>query len=373
VYQTDGLGRLKDMEEDVSRILVMDGDPSRCALVAEMLAPGPFEIVAAFSGSDAMATIAEEPPDVIVTSLLVAGMSALDLVHWLRARPATEKTPVIVMSDPDQREDLARVLEDEATDFIATSLQTMELRSRVRSMARMAKACAVACALMKGTLDLRTDLTHMIVHDLRTPLQALVLQVQLLRSTECAGAPSIDALRYQVGRLRGLVDEVLVTAKSEAGRLVPSRQAITASSLIEAAAEDVRPYSEAYGTRIEVRAQADIELYVDVALMQRCLVNLMVNALKFAPRGTTVSVITESFEDRAEIAVTDEGPGISDHHRHEIFDRFAVAQRGRSGAASVGLGLSFCKLAVDAHDGTIEHENRSPRGSVFRIVLPLVA
>jgi len=237
----------------------------------------------------------------------------------------------------------------------------------------MARSCAVACAVMKDTLALRTDLTHMIVHDLRTPLQALVLQMQLLRSTECAGDPSIDALRYQIGRLRGLVDEVLVTAKSEAGRLVASRQLITASSLIEAAAEDVRPYSEAYETPIEMRVHADLELHVDVALMQRCLVNLMVNALKFAPRGTPVAVTMESFEDRAEIAVIDEGPGISDHQRDEIFDRFAVAQRGRSGAASVGLGLSFCKLAVAAHDGTIEHANRSPRGSVFRIVLPLVA
>ncbi len=152
-----------------------------------------------------------------------------------------------------------------------------------------------------------------------------------------------------------------------------SRQLITASALIEAAAEDVRPCSEAYETLIETWVDADLELHVDVALMQRCLVNLMVNALKFAPRGTTVAVIMESFEDRAEIAVTDEGPGISDHHRHEIFDRFAVAQRGRSGAATVGLGLSFCKLAVDAHDGTIEHANRSPRGSIFRIVLPLAA
>src|SRR6266849_7009356 len=114
------------MEEDVSRILVIDGDPNQCALVAEMLAPGPFEIVAAFSGSKAMETNAGEPPDVSVTSLRVAGMSALDLVHSLRASPATEKTPVIVMSGLDQREDLARVLEDEATDFIATPLQTME-------------------------------------------------------------------------------------------------------------------------------------------------------------------------------------------------------------------------------------------------------
>src|SRR5712692_5995088 len=91
-----------DMEEGVSRILVVDEDSRRCALVAEMLAPGPFEIVAASSGSEAMETIAEEPPDVVVTSLLVAGMSALDLVHWLRASPATEKTPVIVMSGLDQ-------------------------------------------------------------------------------------------------------------------------------------------------------------------------------------------------------------------------------------------------------------------------------
>ena len=127
MYQTDGVRRLTDMNEDISRILVVDSDPSRCALVAEILAPGPFEIVAAFSGSEAMETIAEEPPHVIVTSHLVAGMSALDLVRWLRARPATEKTPVIVMSGLDQREDLASVLEDEGTDFIATPLQAVEL------------------------------------------------------------------------------------------------------------------------------------------------------------------------------------------------------------------------------------------------------
>ncbi|MGH7679556.1 MAG: sensor histidine kinase, partial [Gemmatimonadaceae bacterium] len=122
---------------------------------------------------------------------------------------------------------------------------------------------------------------------------------------------------------------------------------------------------------IEVRATEPVTCRCDPELLRRIIENLVSNAMKHTSSGGKISVDVSATGGGARIAVQDEGPGVPAEARDRIFERFsAPALRTESGYHSVGLGLAFCNLAVEAHGGTIRVVDGNPRGSVFVVDLP---
>jgi signal transduction histidine kinase len=109
----------------------------------------------------------------------------------------------------------------------------------------------------------------------------------------------------------------------------------------------------------------------DSGMIERVLVNLVGNALKFTPSRGEVSVSIEVAEDTVCVRVQDSGPGILPQHRQRIFDKFARVQN-QDGMGGIGLGLAFCRLAVEAHGGRIWVESTEGQGSTFAFTLPLL-
>ena len=120
-----------------------------------------------------------------------------------------------------------------------------------------------------------------------------------------------------------------------------------------------------------VRPDQPVPAFADRDVIRRVIANLVGNALKFTPRRGTVRVVTRLSDSGAEFHVTDSGPGIAPEYREKIFEKFAqVEGKGRRGIPSSGLGLTFCKLAVEAHRGRIGLESQVGCGSTFWFVLP---
>jgi signal transduction histidine kinase len=133
----------------------------------------------------------------------------------------------------------------------------------------------------------------------------------------------------------------------------------------------VAPLAEARRQEVHADVEADLpEIWVDADMMRRVLVNLLENAIKYSNSGGAIETGVRLVEGIVEFWVQDRGPGIPADEQGHIFEKFARRQSTAEGAPGLGLGLAFCRLAVRAHEGTIEVESQEGRGTRFTVKLP---
>ncbi|MBX3159928.1 MAG: HAMP domain-containing histidine kinase [Deltaproteobacteria bacterium] len=224
-------------------------------------------------------------------------------------------------------------------------------------------------------------LAALVVHDLRSPLSAIQGYLQLLReelteTEEGEPAPSA-ALRYiddattLVGKALGLVATILDVDELEDGILHAQPAPLAIAELIERARAGNRAHFEVRQLDLEVSCDPAMVVRLDRDLFARVLENLLDNACRYAPRGGRCTVHVARDERGVEIAVGNNGPVVPPGEREKIFGRyFQVEARRAAARANRGLGLYFCKLAVEAHGGTIHVEQRGDLGAVFVVRIP---
>jgi signal transduction histidine kinase len=143
--------------------------------------------------------------------------------------------------------------------------------------------------------------------------------------------------------------------------------------MLKKAAESLDWMAQNYGVLLVVEANdLDLKAFLDENLIHRILINLLSNAIKHSPRGSTVNLVANrTLEGELRIAVKDQGEGLSEEDQLYIFDKYRQATRRREGGSiDSGLGLTFCKLAVEAQRGRIELESTLGKGSTFILVFP---
>ena len=203
-------------------------------------------------------------------------------------------------------------------------------------------------------------------HDLRTPLAAIGLSADYLQTLETLGPDMelIDAIRASTTRLEHMIVSVLDTSRLEAGHLPIERSTL---SLRDVALEVQRTVTALdFSANLHTRIPEGLILNADVEILRRVLENLVINAMKFTPPGLDVTVSAARVGPDIVVSVTDEGSGVPEELRERIFDKFAGgARRG-----AWGLGLTFCRLAVEAHEGRIGVENSEDGGARFWFSLP---
>lgn len=225
---------------------------------------------------------------------------------------------------------------------------------------------------------LRDDLTSMIVHDLRTPLTSVITGLKTMRLagelSEVQG--EMLALALQGGdTLLRLINDLLDIGRMEAGALTLRRAQQDPHELLDQASRQVAALASAGELTVCLdNADGLPPLAADGELLGRALVNLLGNACKFTPPGGTVTagVSLEPDGQAVRFRVTDSGIGIPEHLRERVFDKFCqVADRRAGKAPSTGLGLTFCKLAVEAHGGRIGVDSKVGEGSTFWFTVPV--
>lgn len=227
--------------------------------------------------------------------------------------------------------------------------------------------------------QVRENLTNMIVHDLRNPLSSIMGSLELIRMawddpTATIPTDQLFTIAQRSGkRLFGLIDSILDVARLESGKAELKKQPIPVRGLVEEAIEQVKPIAVGRAVHLESNIPDDLPLLVgDRGLLSRVLINLLDNALKFTPPDGKIRVeVRQSSPDTLLFAVSDTGRGIPPEHQQRIFDRFVRIHDQR--VHGTGLGLTLCKLVVEAHGGRIWVESRPGEGSTFKFTLPLGA
>jgi NtrC-family two-component system sensor histidine kinase KinB len=224
--------------------------------------------------------------------------------------------------------------------------------------------------------ELRNDLMSMIVHDLRSPLGNIMSSLDILRSTLPGDDEMLNSLLSIAGRaatrLSRLVDSLLDLRRLESGDLRLNRVAVNTVALLNEAVEQVQPTAEAKGIQLVTTVPVTPPVVpLDVDLIRRVMINLLDNAVKYTPRAGTITTRLKWGSELLTVSVRDTGPGIPAGEHQRIFDKFTRVQRATS-AKGLGLGLAFCKLAVEAHGGRIWAESEHEAGATFSFTLPIV-
>jgi len=211
-------------------------------------------------------------------------------------------------------------------------------------------------------------------HELRTPLTALrsVGEVGLQeRPDDKLFGDVVGSMLEEVDRLTRLVDTLLALSRADAGQVPLAREPVDLASLARNAVQHLDDLSDEKDQRVTLEAGTPVEVLGDWPVLRQAVINVLDNAIKYSPPGTSVRVAVGANEDRAWIVVSDEGPGIAAEDRERIFERFYRVDKARSREeGGTGLGLSLAKWGVESHQGRIELDSEVGRGSTFRIVLP---
>jgi PAS domain S-box-containing protein len=222
--------------------------------------------------------------------------------------------------------------------------------------------------------QLRTDLTSMIFHDLRSPLGNIlssleVMQTSITREDEALQAVLSIALRSG-RRASRLVESLLDLDRLEADQAVLEISTAAIGALITEAVEEVHPTAEAKGHVLKFNLTRGLpKVEIDVDMMRRVLINLLENAIKYTRSGGRITISAGIDGDEVIVSVRDSGPGIPVKDQLHIFDKFTRV-RQESRLKGRGIGLAFCRLAVEAHGGRIWVESEEGKGSTFQFTLP---
>jgi two-component system, NtrC family, sensor histidine kinase KinB len=227
----------------------------------------------------------------------------------------------------------------------------------------------------------RESFSQMIVHDLRSPLTAVTTSLRLLTELvpeESDFRPLVDrtttASRRAIRKVLARVDSLLDISKMESGEIRLDREPTPIAQIVDSVRTELKPLAEELEVEIVSEVDANLPLLdIDGDKIERMVLNLVDNALKYSPSESIVMVRAHVVDEHyLQIAVVDSGPGVPEEYKRRLFDRFVQVEGRKNIRRGVGLGLTFCKLVVEAHGGDIWIEDNPEGGSIFKVTLPII-
>jgi len=364
------------------RVLVVDDVDQNRSLAHAILTPAGCEVVPAESGEAALESFALVGADLVLLDVMMPGMDGFETCRRLRALPGGPDTPIVFLTALDDLASHAKAIESGADDFLLKPIKRIELIIRTRSLLRLKKltrelekAYELTQAQRDELLTLqrqKEELTALLVHDLKNPLAVVMMETQLALDWTRPGdrvRESLENAEDATRRTLRMVMNLLDISRAEDGALALHREPIDAAELVSELGRSLGRLVAEKSQRLRVAA-APATVSADRELLRRVLENLVDNACRFTPsNGEILLESAKTVHGEVELCVSDEGPGIPADQRDRVFDKYAQLDGPRD-ARNRGLGLRFCKLAIEAHGGYIAVEENTPRGSRFSIRLP---
>jgi signal transduction histidine kinase len=363
------------LELAVGTVLVVDDNAENRALAKATLDDEDIRVVMASTGEEGITAFSHVHPDCILLDIRMPGLDGITVCERIRALSNGDRVAIVFVTAQRDVETFDRALRAGGDDFITKPFRPAELVVRLQTAMRLRRLAAEHGQLsleLKGQRDElqrlqlhKEQLAAFLVHDLKNPVNTIELHAQRVLRNSAADTRSRDAASKIHDETRGLmrmITNLLDIGKADEGQLAPSRCMVDARELIDAALEELRAPASSAG--VELVASVDAQsAYVDRDLIHRVLVNLIENAIRHSPEGSTINVLARPSTEAIELRIADAGPGIPDELRTRVFDRFVSAGEA-STRTNRGLGLAFCKVAVEAHRGQIWIEDAEP-GAVF--------
>ena len=355
------------------RVVVVDDNADMREYIVRLL-DGRWLVEAHADGQSALEAIRANPPAIVVSDVMMPRLDGFGLLSELRRDPDTATIPVILVSARAGEESAIEGLDAGADDYLVKPFSARELVARVRANLELAQL-RNETARMAALEDVRSRVIATVSHELRTPVTAIYGASRTLDRLDALDAETRRQLLEVIGmeseRLARITSDILTTEALATGLLALTHERVDVGAAVSDA---VRAAAAGAPPGIEVRLGLPSDpafVLADPLRLQQVLANLLDNAIKYSPDGGDIEARVETGGDFVTITVADEGLGIAEAQREQVFSRFyRVDAQLAGGVGGSGLGLYISRQLVEAMGGRIRAEANEPRGSRFVVALP---
>jgi signal transduction histidine kinase len=364
-------------------LLLVDDDARNLLALDALLRPFGHRLVHAHDGLEAIELFHEVHPEIVLCDLSMPSIDGIEVLRRIRAHETTGHTPFILLTAHTDRESRLRALRAGADEFIEKPIDEAVLTARLRTLLRLKES---RDALDRAHAELTTrhaslerlqreqrELTEFIVHDLKAPLSVARTTLEWLADGPAERredeADALGDVRRAIGRVESMVEDLLWASRLEQPGFAVRKREVELDPLLDDVVDRYARAAELRRIRLVRPEPSRARIEGDPRLLQRVLENLLDNSLRYTPSCGRVC-IAAALEDGVEIRVSNDGPAIPAGERARIFEKFVRGTAERPRAGNAGLGLYFCKRAVQAHDGDIGVVDVPGWATSFRIWLP---
>ena len=353
------------------RILVVDDQAANLRVVGMLLTRQGYEVTTAGSGEEALASYAQDTPDLILLDMMMPGMDGFEVMQALRSHEQPLRAPVVFVTAAHDRDLLLRAFEVGVVDYVTKPFLPEELLARVNAH--------IGLKLTRDRLERvareREELVNLVAHDLKNPLSSVLFASDILRTDGCRPEriPRYLEMIYEsandaLGYIRHYLER--------RARQAHDRDERPTASLAQTLDWLVQRYEmqlEARGIQIErVAPPAHACVAIDERVLRQVSENLISNAMKYAPDSALLLEGRAGAPGFWQLIVADRGPGIPEGKQRQLFKAFTRLQDNASDdGLSSGLGLSLAKQIVIDAGGQLWYEDRKHGGARFVIELPM--
>src|SRR5580704_3754494 len=364
-------------------VLVVDDNEANRSLALHTLEDEGYRVVLASGGEEAIALVEREVPDCIVLDVRMPGLDGFAVCERIRSLPRAAETPVVFLTASCDVETFDLALRSGGDDFLTKPVRPTELVIRVQSALKLRRLSTELREHYSRFKSQRDDMVRLqlqkerlmafVVHDLKNPVNAMDLHAQILARDQALSDDARESavqIRGAARQLNRMILNLLDLSKADEGKLTVTRADVALRPLVDAVTGEIALAARERDVTCEVALETD-RVLADEDLLRRTLANLVENAIHHAPRRTVVRVLGRRGDGATELRVVDGGTGVPSSMREQIFDPFVQLEGNGlpSSRSGRGLGLTFCRLAVEAHGGRIWIEDANP-GAIFALRIP---
>jgi len=364
------------------KILLVDDERMNLRILRMILEPEGYVLAEAGSAEAALTLYEAFAPDLVLFDVLLPGMNGFDACRELHRLYRDQAAPVMFITAKHESDSIVEGFNAGGVDYVLKPFRQKEVVARIHTHLQVRLLFAhqqTLVAQLSRANAAKTRFLGMAAHDLRNPLASIRgLADFLLDGTVGALTPDQAELAVLIQHasqvMVTLVNDLLDLATIDSGEFRLEPALVQLSDLVTKSVTLTAMASKRKQTRIEFSKVGDAPvIWVDAAKTSQVIDNLLSNAVKYSPPGSTIRVTLEldAGSQRQIIRVCDQGPGIPFQERDRLFTDFGrLSNRPTGGEQTVGLGLAICRKIVEAHQGSIEAENKPEGGCEFRVLLP---
>lgn len=368
------------------RILLVDDDPRNLRLLEGMLYAEPYHLLTATSGREALMVVENESPDLVLLDIMMPGMSGYEVCQTIKSQPSTRMIPVVMVTALHEVNDRIQAMEAGADDFLSKPIDAAELIVRVRSLLKLR---SLYLDLERVTAE-RLQFMAGVAHDIRSPLNALILNMDMLGNLLDQNDPKIQRIWTRINtcsvRIDLLAHDVMNYYRTEAGQFVLDIKEMGLHHVVQTAYDIVAAMAEEKQIRVQMVGSLSMAIPMDEQAIVQVLVNLLTNAIEYAEASGHVMLQAYNLADGdyqlpethyppvmllpsrglvLEVQNTGSTIAVADYIKvFQEFVRLTTQQQG------VGLGLSVSQRLVRLHGGEIWVSSRAGEGTTFAFFLP---